>query len=54
MMGNMREVRQHAANLATLDARYRPFADTLDGLARRFQSSAIRSFVEQHLENGAG
>jgi CheY-like chemotaxis protein len=52
MMGNMREIRQHAANLAALDARYRPFADTLDGLARLFQASAIRRFVEQHLEHG--
>jgi len=52
MMGNMREIRARAAHLAALDARYAPFAMELNRLALGYQSSAIRRFVEQHLDGG--
>jgi len=49
MVGNMREIRRHAAQIAEMDVRLRPFADKLDRMAQGFESSAIRRFVEQHL-----
>jgi CheY-like chemotaxis protein len=49
MMGNMREIRRHAAMLIAMDTQLRPFAEKLDLLARGYQSSAIRRFVEQYL-----
>ncbi|MFL6661137.1 MAG: PAS domain S-box protein [Rhizobacter sp.] len=49
MVGNMREIRRHAATLIEMDAQLRPFAEKLDLLARGYQSSAIRRFVEQYL-----
>ena len=49
LQGSMRDIAQRAAHLATLDERYRPFADQLLSMANRFQSKAILSFVEQHL-----
>jgi len=48
--GNMRDIRERAAHLTVLDPRYRPFADKLRRLAEAFQSKAILSFVEQHIE----
>jgi hypothetical protein len=54
MTGNMREIRARAAHLAALDARYAPFAMELNRLALGYQSHAIRRFVEQHLDSGAG
>ncbi|HEX6708255.1 MAG TPA: PAS domain S-box protein [Albitalea sp.] len=54
MMGNMREIRQHAAQIAEMDSRYRPFADKLDRMAQGFESGAIRRFVEMHLRQGEG
>lgn len=47
--GNMRAIRQQAARLAELDERFRPFSDKLDRLAQDFQSKAILSLVQQHL-----
>ncbi len=48
--GNMRDITQMAVRLAGLDARYQPFADHLLSLAKGFQSRAILSFVEQHMD----
>ncbi|MGK3964686.1 AAA family ATPase [Sorangium sp. So ce118] len=48
--GNMRDIRKRAAYLTTLGERYRPFADRLDRLAQYYQSQAILSLVEQHLQ----
>ncbi|MDP3841667.1 MAG: ATP-binding protein [Oxalobacteraceae bacterium] len=48
--GNMRDIVQRAAHLSELDERYRPFADQLRLLAKGYQSKAILSLVEQHLE----
>ena len=49
-VGNMREVRQYAEHLAQLDERYRPFADRLQELAKKYQSKAILNLVEQHMQ----
>lgn len=46
----MRDIAQCTAHLAELDARYRPFAEQLRLLAKGYQSKAILSLVEQHLE----
>ena len=48
--GNMRDIVQHAAQLAERDERYRPFAEQLRLLAKGYQSKAILSLVEQHME----
>ncbi|KYG07587.1 hypothetical protein BE21_28655 [Sorangium cellulosum] len=48
--GNMRDIRERAAYLITLGERYRPFADRLHRLARDYQSQAILSLVEEHLQ----
>ena len=48
--GNMRDIVQRATHLAELDERYRPFADQLRRLAKGYQSKAILSLVERHLE----
>ncbi|AGP32861.1 chemotaxis protein CheY [Sorangium cellulosum So0157-2] len=52
LKGNMRDIHQHAAYLTTLDERYRPFADRLHRLAQGYESRAIRSLVEEHLQGG--
>jgi PAS domain S-box-containing protein len=49
MVGNMNEIRRHAARIAAMDPRYRPFAEKLDRLAQGYQSRAIRRFVEANL-----
>ncbi|XYI03780.1 AAA family ATPase [Sorangium sp. So ce1128] len=51
--GNMRNIRQRAAYLATLDERYRPFADRLHRLAQAFQSKAILRLIEEHLQGAS-
>jgi signal transduction histidine kinase/DNA-binding response OmpR family regulator len=51
--GNMREMRRHAEYIATLDERYRPFADKLEKLAREYQSKAIMDLVKKHLEHAS-
>lgn len=51
--GNMRDIVQRASHLAELDERHRPFADQLRLLAKGYQSKAILSLVERHLEGGA-
>jgi PAS domain S-box-containing protein len=48
MSGNMADIRERAAYLASLDVRYRPFADRLSALAHAYESQAILRFVEQH------
>jgi hypothetical protein len=48
LAGDMREIRRQADHLAGLDPQYRPFADTLQRLARAYQSQAIVNLIEQH------
>jgi signal transduction histidine kinase len=52
MMGNMRQIRQRAAHVASLGERYRPFADKLTSLASGYQSEAILGLVEEYLNTG--
>jgi signal transduction histidine kinase/DNA-binding NarL/FixJ family response regulator len=49
MLGNMRKIREHAAYLEELDARYIPFANRLQDLAYGFQEKAITSLVKKYL-----
>ncbi|HVK56539.1 MAG TPA: response regulator [Burkholderiales bacterium] len=49
LTGNMRDIRERATYLATLDEQYRPFADKLRELARAYQSEAILKLVKKHL-----
>jgi hypothetical protein len=46
----MRDIAQMATQLALQDERYRPFAEHLLALARRFQSKAILRLVERKLD----
>jgi signal transduction histidine kinase/CheY-like chemotaxis protein len=46
--GNMRAIRVEADRLALLDAHYRPFADKITRLAKRYQSKALLSLVEKY------
>jgi len=46
----MRDIMRMASHVADLDERYKPFAEQLRSLASRFQSKAILSFIEQHLD----
>jgi len=50
LAGDMREIRRQADRLTTLDGRYQSFADTLQRLARGYQSQAILNLIEQHLD----
>lgn len=50
MVGNMRDICRYAAYLAQLDERYRPFADKLQELAKKYQSKAIVTLVNQHAD----
>jgi DNA-binding NarL/FixJ family response regulator len=52
MVGNMRDIAQHAAHLSELDERYGAFADELKVLAQGYQSRAILQLVEQHMDAG--
>lgn len=49
LLGNMRDIVQHAERIGALDSRYRPFAEHLKRLAGGFQSRAILAFVEGYL-----
>jgi hypothetical protein len=46
----MRDIARMAAQLSGLDERYRPFSNELLSLADRFQSQAVLSFVEAHMD----
>jgi hypothetical protein len=50
LAGNMRDIRRFAEHIGQLDARYRPFGERLQELAREYQSKAIVQLVEQHLQ----
>ncbi|MGN6230532.1 MAG: response regulator [Trinickia sp.] len=49
-MGDMRGVRRWAEEIASADMSYTAFASTLHALARTYQSKALLTFVERHLE----
>jgi len=48
LAGNMRAIRTQADQLATIDDKYRPFADRLKALASSYQSAGILQLIEQH------
>jgi CheY-like chemotaxis protein len=50
LLGNMRDIAQHATHLSELDGRYGAFADELKVLAKGYQSKAILRLVEQHMD----
>jgi signal transduction histidine kinase/ActR/RegA family two-component response regulator len=50
LAGNMRDIRQHADHIASLDDQYRAFADRLTTLAKSYQSKAILDMVEMHVQ----
>ncbi|HMC16796.1 MAG TPA: PAS-domain containing protein [Albitalea sp.] len=52
--GNMRDMRERAAQLAALNPAYAPLADKLDRLAQGFESKAILTLVEQCMSGAAG
>ena len=47
-VGNMQAIVAHVERLADLDERYRPFANQLSALAKRYQSKAVLQMVEAH------
>jgi signal transduction histidine kinase/DNA-binding NarL/FixJ family response regulator len=47
-VGDMRDIRERAGYLRTLDPRYEEFAAHLESLAARYQSKAIAAFIEQY------
>jgi CheY-like chemotaxis protein len=49
LMGNMRDIREWATDLAARDARYVPFAEQLRGLTDRCQSKALLGLVEKYV-----
>ena len=52
-LGNMQEIVAQAGRLASLDERYRPFADRLISLAKGYQSKAVLRLVEGYLQHDA-
>jgi PAS domain S-box-containing protein len=53
-VGNMQAIVAHLDQLAGLDERYRPFANQLSALAKRYQSKAVLQLVEAHQSGGPG
>jgi hypothetical protein len=47
-VGNMQAIVAHVEQLAGLDESYRPFANQLSALAKRYQSKAVLQMVEAH------
>jgi CheY-like chemotaxis protein len=52
-LGNMQDIMAQAGRLASLDERYRPFADRLISLANGYQSKAVLRLVEGYLQRDA-
>lgn len=53
LAGNMRMVRAEAEAIAALDPAYRAFADTIQRMARAFQSQALLALIENNREKQA-
>jgi signal transduction histidine kinase/DNA-binding NarL/FixJ family response regulator len=52
-LGNMQNILERAAYLVELDKHYRPFANQLSLLAKGYQSKALLSLVQRHMENNS-
>ena len=50
LLGKMRQLRERAAALEQLDAKYRPFATHVQRLARGFDIKQIQALLKQYLE----
>ena len=50
MIGNMKDIREHASHIASLGERYRPFGERLRMLAEAYRSKAILELVESFLK----
>jgi PAS domain S-box-containing protein len=51
LIGSMRDIIRYADHLTALDKRYKPFAMHLRQLAMTYESQALLSLIEQHLDN---
>ncbi|HEX7636582.1 MAG TPA: hypothetical protein VF427_15070 [Noviherbaspirillum sp.] len=47
-LGNMHDIVAYADRLESQDERYRPFTDTLNALAKSYQSQAVLRLMEEH------
>jgi hypothetical protein len=50
LIGSMRDIRERADYLETLDEQYLPFADTLRQLAKDFEEQEILALVERYMK----
>jgi CheY-like chemotaxis protein len=50
LLGSMRDIVRHADRLVSLDSRYEPFAALVRRLAAGYESQALLSLIEQHLD----
>jgi CheY-like chemotaxis protein len=50
LLGKMRQIRERAAALEQLDAKYRPFAVHLQRLARKFDIKQVQALLKQYME----
>ncbi|WP_286162099.1 PAS domain S-box protein [Burkholderia sp. WP9] len=50
LLGSMRDIVRHADRLVSLDSRYEPFSAQLRRLAAGYESQALLSLIEQHLD----
>jgi PAS domain S-box-containing protein len=53
-VGNMQAIVAHVERMGELDERYRPFANQLSALAKRYQSKAVLQLVEAHRHGAPG
>jgi CheY-like chemotaxis protein len=51
LLGSMRDINRHADRLVTLHEKYEPFAARLRQLAMTYESQALLSLIEHHLNN---
>ncbi len=52
LAGNMRDIRQWADHIVSVDKKYQQFADTLKNFAKNYQSQAILDMVEEYMRQG--
>jgi DNA-binding response OmpR family regulator len=51
LLGSMRDINRHADRLVTLHEKYEPFAARLQQLAMNYESQALLSLIEHHLNS---
>jgi CheY-like chemotaxis protein len=50
-LGNMHDIMTYADRLAGQDERYRPFVDSLNALAKTYQSKAVLHLIQEHRQD---